>query len=167
MRLFYSVGVKKLLWYLAVFLALFHCCFFFFHSLFTGKSKSNNEGECATIWEEKPAPEEKAEAGTLEVLSTSVCGVSSDTEDDSPEDFQAEVTTQETKVRTKSLLFVIKLVQLPYLHACVVFTLWELKHPVWENFDSGLCLKSLPTLKQNLRSKVPWEEKGGTAVLIN
>uniref|UniRef100_A0A672TVG1 E3 SUMO-protein ligase RanBP2 n=1 Tax=Strigops habroptila TaxID=2489341 RepID=A0A672TVG1_STRHB len=77
----------------------------------SGKKKKLQDPvkECATTWEEKPAPEEKAEAETLEVPSTSVCGVSSDTEDDSPEDFQAEVKTQ-TKVRTKSLLFLIKLV---------------------------------------------------------
>uniref|UniRef100_A0A672TS05 E3 SUMO-protein ligase RanBP2 n=1 Tax=Strigops habroptila TaxID=2489341 RepID=A0A672TS05_STRHB len=76
----------------------------------SGKKKKLQDPvkECATTWEEKPAPEEKAEAETLEVPSTSVCGVSSDTEDDSPEDFQAEVKTQ-TKVRTKSLLFLIKL----------------------------------------------------------
>ncbi|KAM9021438.1 E3 SUMO-protein ligase RanBP2-like isoform 2-T2 [Ara ararauna] len=61
------------------------------------KSKSNNEGECATTWEKKLAPEEKAETETLEVPSASVCGVSSDTENDSPEDFQTEVKTQETK----------------------------------------------------------------------
>uniref|UniRef100_A0A8C0C2L4 E3 SUMO-protein ligase RanBP2 n=1 Tax=Buteo japonicus TaxID=224669 RepID=A0A8C0C2L4_9AVES len=53
--------------------------------------------ECATTWEKKPTPEEKAKAETLQVPSTSVCGVSSDTEDDSPEDFQTEVKIQETK----------------------------------------------------------------------
>uniref|UniRef100_A0A8C0C3H4 E3 SUMO-protein ligase RanBP2 n=1 Tax=Buteo japonicus TaxID=224669 RepID=A0A8C0C3H4_9AVES len=67
------------------------------------KFEFNSERECATTWEKKPTPEEKAKAETLQVPSTSVCGVSSDTEDDSPEDFQTEVKIQETKVRTKSL----------------------------------------------------------------
>ncbi|NWX14480.1 RBP2 ligase, partial [Aegotheles bennettii] len=60
-------------------------------------SEFNNEREHATAWEKKPTPEEKAEAETLQVPSTSVCGGSSDTEDDSPEDTQTEVETQETK----------------------------------------------------------------------
>ncbi|NXJ77541.1 RBP2 ligase, partial [Trogon melanurus] len=56
------------------------------------------ERECiSSTWEKKPAPEEKAEAETLQVSSTSVCGVSSDTEDDSPEDFQTEVKNEEAK----------------------------------------------------------------------
>lgn len=76
----------------------------FFAVGIAGKSEFNNERECATTWEKKPAPEEKVKAETLQVPSTSVCGVSSDTEDDSPEDFQTEVKIQETKVRTKSLL---------------------------------------------------------------
>lgn len=50
-----------------------------------------------------------AEAETLQVPSTSVCGVSSDTEDDSPEDIQAEVIIQETEVRTKSLSIFLSL----------------------------------------------------------
>nr|XP_009513692.1 PREDICTED: E3 SUMO-protein ligase RanBP2 [Phalacrocorax carbo] len=63
----------------------------------TGKSEFDNERERITAWEKEPAPEEKAEAETLQVPSTSVCDVSSDTEDDSPEDFQAEVKIQGTK----------------------------------------------------------------------
>ncbi|XP_035750294.1 E3 SUMO-protein ligase RanBP2 isoform X3 [Egretta garzetta] len=63
----------------------------------TGKSEFDNERECVTAWEEKPAPEEKATKETLQVPSTSVCAVSSDTEGDSPEDFQTEVKNQETK----------------------------------------------------------------------
>ncbi|XP_076216390.1 E3 SUMO-protein ligase RanBP2-like [Aptenodytes patagonicus] len=63
----------------------------------TGKNEFDSERECVTAWEKKPAPEEKAKAETLQVPSTSVCGVSSDTEDDSPEDFQTEVKIQETK----------------------------------------------------------------------
>ncbi|XP_009077662.1 PREDICTED: E3 SUMO-protein ligase RanBP2, partial [Acanthisitta chloris] len=55
------------------------------------------ERECAAAWEEKPTPEEKAEAETPQVPSTSVCGVSSDTEDDSPEDLQTEAKTEEMK----------------------------------------------------------------------
>ncbi|NWS55657.1 RBP2 ligase, partial [Chunga burmeisteri] len=57
----------------------------------------NNETECAPTLEKKPTPEEKAKAETLQVPSTSVCGVSSDTEDDSPENFQTEVKIQEMK----------------------------------------------------------------------
>ncbi|XP_072705902.1 ranBP2-like and GRIP domain-containing protein 4 isoform X4 [Ciconia boyciana] len=63
----------------------------------TGKSEFDSERECVTAWEKKPAPEEKDKAEALQVPSTSVCGVSSDTEDDSPEDFQTEVKIQETK----------------------------------------------------------------------
>ncbi|XP_009876789.1 PREDICTED: E3 SUMO-protein ligase RanBP2 [Apaloderma vittatum] len=64
----------------------------------TGESESNSERECtSSTWEKKPTPEEKAEAETLQVSSTSVCGVSSDTEDDSPEDFQTEVKNEEEK----------------------------------------------------------------------
>ncbi|XP_009695971.1 PREDICTED: E3 SUMO-protein ligase RanBP2 [Cariama cristata] len=63
----------------------------------TGKSEFSNETECATTLEKKPAPEEKAKAETLQVPSTSVCSVSSDTEDDSPENFQTEVKIQEMK----------------------------------------------------------------------
>ncbi|XP_064295759.1 ranBP2-like and GRIP domain-containing protein 4 isoform X1 [Phalacrocorax carbo] len=63
----------------------------------TGKSEFDNERERITAWEKEPAPEEKAKAETLQVPSTSVCDVSSDTEDDSPEDFQAEVKIQGTK----------------------------------------------------------------------
>ncbi|NXN42530.1 RBP2 ligase, partial [Rhinoptilus africanus] len=61
------------------------------------KSEFSNERERATAWEKNAAPEEKAKAETLQVPSTSVCGVSSDTEDDSPEDFQTEVKSEETK----------------------------------------------------------------------
>ncbi|XP_074001366.1 ranBP2-like and GRIP domain-containing protein 4 [Numenius arquata] len=63
----------------------------------TGKSEFSNERECVAAWEKKPTPEEKAKTETLQVPSTSVCGVSSDTEDDSPEDFQTEVKIEETK----------------------------------------------------------------------
>ncbi|XP_014812183.1 PREDICTED: E3 SUMO-protein ligase RanBP2-like isoform X2 [Calidris pugnax] len=63
----------------------------------TGKSEFSNERECVTAWEKKPTPEEKAKTETLQVPSTSVCGASSDTEDDSPEDLQTEVKTEETK----------------------------------------------------------------------
>ncbi|XP_009945534.1 PREDICTED: E3 SUMO-protein ligase RanBP2-like [Leptosomus discolor] len=63
----------------------------------TGNGEFNNEGECAATCEQKPAPEESAKGETLQVPSTSVRGVSSDTEDDSPEDFQTEVKIQETK----------------------------------------------------------------------
>ncbi|NXJ65432.1 RBP2 ligase, partial [Rostratula benghalensis] len=59
--------------------------------------KGINERECVAAWEKKPSPEEKAKTETLQVPSTSVCGVSSDTEDDSPEDFQTEVKIEETK----------------------------------------------------------------------
>ncbi|KAK4832000.1 hypothetical protein QYF61_020438 [Mycteria americana] len=63
----------------------------------TGKSEFDSERECVTAWEKKPAPEENTKAEALQVPSTSVCGVSSDTEDDSPEDFQTEVKIQEMK----------------------------------------------------------------------
>ncbi|XP_010130136.1 PREDICTED: E3 SUMO-protein ligase RanBP2, partial [Buceros rhinoceros silvestris] len=63
----------------------------------TGKSEFNNERECATIWEKKPTPEEEAKAEPLQVPSASVCGVSSDTEDDSPADVKTEVKIQETE----------------------------------------------------------------------
>ncbi|XP_010285594.1 PREDICTED: E3 SUMO-protein ligase RanBP2 [Phaethon lepturus] len=59
----------------------------------TGKSELDNERECVTAWEKKPTPEEKAKAETLQVPSTSVCGVSSDIEND----FQTEVKIQEMK----------------------------------------------------------------------
>ncbi|XP_054673575.1 ranBP2-like and GRIP domain-containing protein 4 isoform X2 [Grus americana] len=62
----------------------------------TGKSQCNNERECVTAWEKKTTPE-KAKAEIPQVPSTSVCGGSSDTEDDSPEDLQTEVKIQETK----------------------------------------------------------------------
>ncbi|NXL32721.1 RBP2 ligase, partial [Glaucidium brasilianum] len=54
-------------------------------------------GECATTWGEKSTPEENTKAETLQVPPTSVCDVSSDTEDDSPEGFQTEVKSQEMK----------------------------------------------------------------------
>ncbi|NXJ92409.1 RBP2 ligase, partial [Corythaixoides concolor] len=57
----------------------------------------DSERECVTAWEEKPAPEEKVKAETLQVPSPSVCGVSSDIESNNPEDFQTEVKIQETK----------------------------------------------------------------------
>ncbi|XP_008944668.1 PREDICTED: E3 SUMO-protein ligase RanBP2 [Merops nubicus] len=63
----------------------------------TGKNEFSSEKVCATTWEEKPAPKESASTETLQDPSSSVCGVSSDTEDDSPEDFQTEVESQETK----------------------------------------------------------------------
>ncbi|NXD85689.1 RBP2 ligase, partial [Halcyon senegalensis] len=59
--------------------------------------KGINEGECAATWEKKPTSEESAKAETLQVPSTSVCGGTSDTEDDSPEDCQREDKIQETK----------------------------------------------------------------------
>ncbi|NXD99660.1 RBP2 ligase, partial [Chaetorhynchus papuensis] len=61
------------------------------------KDESNNEGECAATWEKKPAPEEKAETKALQVPSTSVCGVSTDTEGDSVEDLKSEAENQEMK----------------------------------------------------------------------
>ncbi|NXG59468.1 RBP2 ligase, partial [Hemiprocne comata] len=62
-----------------------------------GKTEFDNKRECLTAWENKPTPEEKAKAETLQVPSTSVCGVSSDTEDESPEGVQTEAETEETK----------------------------------------------------------------------
>ncbi|NWU64115.1 RBP2 ligase, partial [Pterocles burchelli] len=62
-----------------------------------GKSEFDSERECVTACENNSAPEEKAKAEILQVSSTSVCGVSSDTEDDSPEDIQREVKIQEIK----------------------------------------------------------------------
>ncbi|XP_053916256.1 ranBP2-like and GRIP domain-containing protein 4 isoform X1 [Cuculus canorus] len=59
--------------------------------------ESGNEGECVTAQEKNPDPEEEGKAETPQDLSTSVCGASSDTEDDSPKDVQAEVKTEETK----------------------------------------------------------------------
>uniref|UniRef100_A0A8C4UVG2 E3 SUMO-protein ligase RanBP2 n=1 Tax=Falco tinnunculus TaxID=100819 RepID=A0A8C4UVG2_FALTI len=63
----------------------------------TGKSEVNSERECAATEEKKPSPEEKAETATLQVPSTSVGGISSDTKDNSPEDFQTKVKIQERK----------------------------------------------------------------------
>ncbi|NXW54105.1 RBP2 ligase, partial [Eurystomus gularis] len=62
-----------------------------------GKNGFNNEREHPTTCEKKPTPEESAKAETLQVSSTSVCGVSSDTEDDGPEDCHTEAKIQETK----------------------------------------------------------------------
>ncbi|KAI1241662.1 hypothetical protein IHE44_0005148 [Lamprotornis superbus] len=62
-----------------------------------GKSEFNNERECAAIWEKKPAPEEKDETKALQVPSTSVCGVSTDTEGDSLKDVKSEAKIQEMK----------------------------------------------------------------------
>ncbi|NXH21299.1 RBP2 ligase, partial [Bucco capensis] len=50
----------------------------------------------------KPTPEEGTKAESLQVPSTSLCNVSSDTEDDSPEDHQAEVQIQETESEVTS-----------------------------------------------------------------
>lgn len=69
-----------------------------------GKSEFNNERECAATWEEKPAPEEKDETKALQVPSTSVCSVSTDTEGDSPEDLKSEAEIHEMEVSAKSLL---------------------------------------------------------------
>ncbi|NXG03116.1 RBP2 ligase, partial [Sakesphorus luctuosus] len=60
-----------------------------------GKSEFSSERECAATWEKKPTPEEKTEA--QQVPSTSVCGVSRGTEDNSPEDLKSEAKIQETK----------------------------------------------------------------------
>ncbi|XP_027496551.1 ranBP2-like and GRIP domain-containing protein 4 isoform X5 [Corapipo altera] len=62
-----------------------------------GKSEFSSERKCAATWEKKPTPEEKAEAEAQQVPSTSVCGVSSDTEQNSPEDLKSEAKIQETK----------------------------------------------------------------------
>ncbi|NWH63820.1 RBP2 ligase, partial [Geococcyx californianus] len=59
--------------------------------------KFDSQRENGTPWEKNPAPEEKAKAETPQVLSASACGASSDTEDDRPEDIQAEVEIEETK----------------------------------------------------------------------
>ncbi|XP_069733639.1 ranBP2-like and GRIP domain-containing protein 4 isoform X3 [Phaenicophaeus curvirostris] len=63
----------------------------------TEGSESGNERECVTAWEKNSVPEEEGKSETPQDLSASVCGVSSDTEDDSPKDVQAEVKTEETK----------------------------------------------------------------------
>ncbi|XP_029820675.1 ranBP2-like and GRIP domain-containing protein 4 isoform X1 [Manacus vitellinus] len=62
-----------------------------------GKSEFSSERKCAATWEKKPTPEEKAEAEAQQVPSTSVRGVSSDTEHNSPEDLKSEAKIQETK----------------------------------------------------------------------
>ncbi|NWU76239.1 RBP2 ligase, partial [Onychorhynchus coronatus] len=59
--------------------------------------KGISERKCAATWEEKPTPEEKAEAEAQKVPSTSVCGVSSDTEHNNPEDLKSEAKIQEMK----------------------------------------------------------------------
>ncbi|NXG52952.1 RBP2 ligase, partial [Psilopogon haemacephalus] len=59
--------------------------------------KGKNERDHAATMEKKPAPENGAEAETLQVPSTSAHGVSTDAEDNSPEDFQRETEVQETK----------------------------------------------------------------------
>ncbi|XP_072195927.1 E3 SUMO-protein ligase RanBP2-like [Excalfactoria chinensis] len=58
--------------------------------------KHELERECVTASETEPS-EEKAEGETPQVTSTSVCGVSSNAEDASPEDSQKEVRTQRKK----------------------------------------------------------------------
>ncbi|KAJ7406949.1 E3 SUMO-protein ligase RanBP2-like isoform X3 [Willisornis vidua] len=60
-----------------------------------GKSEFSSERECAATWEKKSTPEEKTEAH--QVPSTSVCGVSRDTEVNSLEDLKSEAKIQETK----------------------------------------------------------------------
>ncbi|NXL64296.1 RBP2 ligase, partial [Chordeiles acutipennis] len=55
------------------------------------------EREYDAACEEQTTLEEKAKAETLQVPSASVCGASSDTEDDGPEDAQTEVKIQETQ----------------------------------------------------------------------
>ncbi|NXA53308.1 RBP2 ligase, partial [Nothocercus julius] len=62
-----------------------------------GESELENEKECVVVWEKKPTPEEKAKAESLQLPSTFFCGVSHDTENDSPEDFQTEAEIQEIK----------------------------------------------------------------------
>ncbi|XP_054255494.1 ranBP2-like and GRIP domain-containing protein 4 isoform X4 [Indicator indicator] len=62
-----------------------------------GKNEFDNEREHATTSEKKLAPEDGAQAETLQVPFTSAHGVSSDTEDNSPEDLQREVEVQEKK----------------------------------------------------------------------
>ncbi|NWR28986.1 RBP2 ligase, partial [Tachuris rubrigastra] len=59
--------------------------------------KGISERKCAAIWEKKPTSEEKAEAEAQQVPSTSVCGISSDTEHNSPEDLKSEAKIQETE----------------------------------------------------------------------
>ncbi|NXP27990.1 RBP2 ligase, partial [Scytalopus superciliaris] len=59
------------------------------------KSQFSSERECAATWEKKPSPEDKAEA--QQVPSTSLCGVSSETEDNSLENLKSEAKIQETK----------------------------------------------------------------------
>ncbi|NXN28332.1 RBP2 ligase, partial [Nycticryphes semicollaris] len=87
--------------------------------------KGNNEKECVAAWEKKPTPEEKAKTETLQVPSTSVCGVSSDTEDDSAEDFQTEVKTEETKenevTSSTDSVFISKEVPTPSTSEVTVF----------------------------------------------
>ncbi|XP_077029479.1 E3 SUMO-protein ligase RanBP2 isoform X2 [Agelaius phoeniceus] len=61
------------------------------------KSEFNNERECASTLEKKPAPEEKDETKALQVPSASVCGVSTDTEGDSLEYLKSEAKIQEMK----------------------------------------------------------------------
>ncbi|KAM6291370.1 ranBP2-like and GRIP domain-containing protein 4 [Porphyrio hochstetteri] len=63
----------------------------------TGKNECNTEEESVTAGEERATPGETAKAEALQVSSTSVCGASSDTEDDSPKDLQEEVEIQETE----------------------------------------------------------------------
>uniref|UniRef100_A0A8C3LRA8 E3 SUMO-protein ligase RanBP2 n=1 Tax=Chrysolophus pictus TaxID=9089 RepID=A0A8C3LRA8_CHRPC len=58
--------------------------------------KHDLERECVTASETKP-PEEKSEEETPQVASTSVCGISSNAEDASPEGSQKEANTQEKK----------------------------------------------------------------------
>ncbi|NWU06066.1 RBP2 ligase, partial [Cephalopterus ornatus] len=62
-----------------------------------GKSEFSSERKCAATWGKKPTLEEKAEAETQQVPSTSVCGFSSDTEHNSPQDLKSEAKIQETK----------------------------------------------------------------------
>ncbi|XP_077637686.1 E3 SUMO-protein ligase RanBP2-like isoform X2 [Lonchura striata] len=62
------------------------------------KSEFNTERECAATLEKKPASEEKDETKALQVPSTSVCGISTDTEGNSLEDLKSEAKIQEMKV---------------------------------------------------------------------
>ncbi|NWU91300.1 RBP2 ligase, partial [Upupa epops] len=88
------------------------------------KSEFNNKEECAATWDKNPTPEGETKADTVQIPSTSVCSVSSNTKNDSPEDFQRQVKIQEIKeneVTSSTDLGCTSKEKVPIVSACEVF----------------------------------------------
>ncbi|KAI1899352.1 hypothetical protein AGOR_G00060900 [Albula goreensis] len=54
-------------------------------------SAGDGDAECVIVWEKKPTPDEEEKAVRLQLPPTFFCGVSSDTENEKPEDFETEL----------------------------------------------------------------------------